>query len=126
MSNLAPNLSNFEAVVVERTKGVFPSIVAQLEVPPAMSSKVALAAGKADYHGDKVLTAFEVIGIEIEPLDSSRIQLVISLKRLQTYYISAVFIPTLCLIIAAEITLFINESHFEATIMVSLTRYATM
>lgn len=36
------------------------------------------------------------------------------------------FLPTVCLVVIAEMTLFIDASHFEATIMVALTSMLVM
>ena len=45
----------------------------------------------------------------------------VKLRRIPTYHLTNTYIPTLCLIIITELTLFIDMSHFEATIMVALT-----
>ena len=50
----------------------------------------------------------------------------LKLRRITTYYLASTFVPTLCLIIVSEMTLFINEVHFEATIMVALTTMLVM
>ena len=42
------------------------------------------------------------------------------------YHLAATYLPTACLLIIAEITLFIDDSHFEATIQVSLTSMLVM
>ena len=58
--------------------------------------------------------------------EKSKIGLAIHLERLtQSFWIS-VFIPSTCLILAAEITLFIDDVHFEALIMVALTSNLVM
>ena len=43
------------------------------------------------------------------------------LCRKISYHVVNIYIPTLCLILIAGLTLFIDYSHFEATIMVALT-----
>ena len=45
----------------------------------------------------------------------------IKLRRKLSYHIFNTYIPSFCLAMIAEFTLFIDESHFEATIMVALT-----
>ena len=45
----------------------------------------------------------------------------IHLKRIPFYHILCTYLPTVCIILMAIITLYIDESHFEATIMVALT-----
>ena len=54
------------------------------------------------------------------------IRLAIHLERLTLSLWISVFIPSMCLILAAEITLFIDDIHFEATIMVALTSNLVM
>ncbi len=48
------------------------------------------------------------------------------LRRIFTYHVAATFLPTLCLVLISELTLFIDEGHFEATIMVALTAMLVM
>ena len=45
----------------------------------------------------------------------------ITLCRKISYHIVNIYIPTLCLIIIAGLTLFIDFSHFEVSIMIALT-----
>ena len=47
-------------------------------------------------------------------------------RRLYPIYFVSLFIPSLCLIAAAEITLYVDQSHFDATIMVALTSTLVM
>ena len=54
------------------------------------------------------------------------IEVRIVLQRILTHHITSTFIPTLCIIIIAEVTLFIDVRHFEATIMVALTSMLVM
>ena len=49
------------------------------------------------------------------------IKVYIKLQRKLSTHIFNTFIPTLCLVMIAYFTLFINQSHFKATIMVALT-----
>ena len=57
---------------------------------------------------------------------NNKISLAIHIERLtQSFWIS-VFIPSICLVLAAEMTLFIDEGHFEALIMVALTSNLVM
>ena len=52
--------------------------------------------------------------------------LVITLDRLSGPFWLSLFIPSICLILAAEVALFIDHSHFEAMIMVALTSNLVM
>ena len=58
--------------------------------------------------------------------DIRKMNITIKLKRIPTYHLTSTYIPTLCLIIIAELTLFIDVIHFEATIMVALTAMLVM
>ena len=51
----------------------------------------------------------------------NEIYVYIKLRRKLSHHIFNTYIPTFCLAMIAGFTLFIDESHFEATIMVALT-----
>ena len=59
-------------------------------------------------------------------VNSKNFNLVIRLQRLSLPFWFSLFIPSVCLILAAEVALFIDETHFEAMIMVSLTSNLVM
>ena len=52
--------------------------------------------------------------------------LIIRLQRLSLPFWFSLFVPSVCLILAAEVALFIDDTHFEAMIMVSLTSNLVM
>ena len=54
------------------------------------------------------------------------IYLVVQLQRRSGPFWFSLFIPSICLIVAAEVALFIDETHFEAMIMVALTSNLVM
>ena len=58
--------------------------------------------------------------------DAKMIRLIFETQRLSGPFWMSLFIPSICLILAAEITLFIDHSHFEAMIMVALTSNLVM
>ena len=58
--------------------------------------------------------------------DAKMITLILEGQRLSGPFWMSLFIPSICLILAAEVTLFLDKSHFEATIMVSLTSNLVM
>ena len=80
------------------------------------------------YIGDKFLTQFEVYAINMHSFPNTTDFIVIefTLKRRYAYYMATTYLPSVCLLLAAEITLFIDESHFEATTMVALTSMLVM
>ena len=59
-------------------------------------------------------------------MDKDTLTLAIGLTRLSGPFWFSLFIPSICLILAAEVALFIDEAHFEAMIMVSLTSNLVM
>ena len=67
-----------------------------------------------NYIGEKLLTQFEVSHIEMHtfPNISDFITIEFTLKRRYSYYMATTYLPSVCLLLAAEITLFIDESHF--------------
>ena len=53
--------------------------------------------------------------------NGSEVEFLFGLERLyKSYWISA-FIPSMCLVFAAEVTLFIDQAHFKASVTVTLT-----
>jgi hypothetical protein len=57
---------------------------------------------------------------------SDMITVQVQMDRMYVNYLVTTFLPTLCIIAIAELTLFINTTHFEATIMVALTSMLVM
>ena len=62
----------------------------------------------------------------MEVKGNNAIMLLVNLERLSSPFWMSLFIPSICLILAAEVTLFLDKSHFEAMIMVSLTSNLVM
>ena len=58
---------------------------------------------------------------KIVKITHSEMDVYVSLRRKLSSHIFSTYIPTLCLISIAGFTLYIDYSHFEATIMVALT-----
>ncbi len=54
------------------------------------------------------------------------LEIQMSLDRRWKFYIASTFLPSSCLMAVAILTLFVDESHFEATIMVALTAMLVM
>ena len=72
------------------------------------------------------LVQFNVLNVTRGLNNQSFIQFNILLQRMFFYHLAATYLPTICLLIIAEITLFIDESHFDTTVMVSLTSMLVM
>ena len=70
------------------------------------------------------LTQYDVlqnVEYENDTTPNIKIGLKIILCRKLTYHIVNIYLPTLCLIMIAGFTLFIDFSHFEVSIMIALT-----
>ena len=61
--------------------------------------------------------------MELKPNENkgTTVHCIFQLERKSNYHLVSVIFPTFVLIIMAELALFIDKSHFEATIMVALT-----
>ena len=75
-----------------------------------------------------MLTQFEVTNIDMHSFPNVTDYIVIefTLTRRYGYFMATTYLPSVCLLLAAEITIYIDESHFEATTMVALTSMLVM
>ena len=78
------------------------------------------------YLGEKILSQYDVMDVRIVSKSPDYLLVEFTLKRMYAYYLATTYLPSICLLLAAEITLFIDESHFEATTMVALTSMLVM
>ena len=85
-----------------------------------------MSPGGVNYTGHQTLVQFEIYSPHMILKDKHFLVVKISFRRMFLYHLVSTFLPTICLLIVAEITMFIDESHFEATIMVSLTSMLVM
>ena len=67
-----------------------------------------------------------VTNSSLQSPSKDRIYLVIKIERISAPFWISLFLPSICLVFAAEITLFIDETHFKATISVALTSNLVM
>ena len=86
-------------------------------------SDIILVPGRITFSGlSKTLPQFAFnIGTITANENGTFIRGTIQLKRIPFYHILCTYLPTVCILIMAIITLYIDESHFDATIMVALT-----
>ena len=94
-------------------------------MPGPLAYKSQWKMAKPEQGLNTTLSEFEVRNCSIE-LREGNVRLEFVLQRLNSSFWLSVFIPSICLILAAEITLFINETHFKTTVMVSLTANLVM
>ena len=62
----------------------------------------------------------------IETNNGTIIKCQFSLKRIPNYHVFSTYLPTTCIILMSLLTLFIDDKHVEATVMVSLTNMLVM
>ena len=77
---------------------------------------------------DESLLQYEFLNLEHTKTNISVeiIEIRLKLRRIFGYHLTSTYIPTLCLMIIAQLTLFIDPGHFEANIMVALTTMLVM
>ena len=97
----------------------------QLQVPGSKASKIKLAAAKLETEMSHQLNKFIVTNMYTNT-SVDMVYLAFEIRRLSGPFWMSLFVPSVCLILAAEISLFIDESHFEAMIMVALTSNLVM
>ena len=87
----------------------------------SMKDNLRLLAGNVRYHGPTCLVELDVTNVSIRSEGSDHVFVEIKLKRHCLFHLATTYFPTLCLFLLSETLLFINDEHYEATIMVSLT-----
>ena len=98
-----------------------------MKVPLTDKGQMALIARKLELNVSKTLHKFIVEDCYLTAADDEKTLLLkLELHRLSGPFWMSLFIPSICLIVAAEIALFVDESQFQATIMVSLTSNLVM
>ena len=78
------------------------------------------------YVGQDTLVQFEIHQPRMILKDKNFLVVEISYRRMFLYHLVSTFLPTLSLLAVSLITMYIDESHFEATIMVALTSMLVM
>jgi glycine receptor len=77
--------------------------------------------------GKKDLLQFTVSNFTISgSKNDSIIEVEFTLQRMVMFHLVNTYMPTVCIMVMVEITLFIDESHFESNIMVALTGMLVM
>ena len=61
------------------------------------------------YPGDKMLPEFKVIDHHMIVTSGNMVNVMFEMNRIFFFYIYTMFIPSLCVVICAELTLFVNE-----------------
>ena len=97
----------------------------QLMVPMMLQNQIQLKQWGLSLNLSRTLNKYIVTNCSVETHPNA-LYLVIQLQRLSEPFWMSLFVPSICLILAAEVALFIDETHFEALIMVSLTSNLVM
>ena len=98
-----------------------------VEIPAMIAEFIQLTPKYTENLGVSELIQFVIEKIEIEATrNNSLVQCKIYLKRIPWSHIASVYIPCTCVLVMCLSTLYIDKSHFEATIMVSLTAMLVM
>ena len=91
-----------------------------------MEKYIRLVQGDVNYTGESTLVQFQIQKPRMVLKTDHFLVVEISFKRMFQYHLLSTFLPTLSLLVVSLITMYIDESHFEATIMVSLTSMLVM
>ena len=79
------------------------------------------------YSGSQEVMQYVVEAIEVEEVhDDGTLKINIKLRRMFLHHLASTYLPTICLLVIAETTLYIDDSHFETTITVALTSMLVM
>ena len=97
-----------------------------LDVPFYDTSHISLSLPDFPTTNTLEFLQYKFIDLSVQNTTNSSITVNINLNRIFTHHIFAVFLPTFGLVIIAELTLFVDIGHFEATIMVALTSMLVM
>ena len=97
-----------------------------MKVPVSLNESMVLSVGGVTYEGPTSLVQFTVESTKMVLKDPKYLTVEITLKRMFQYHLAATFLPTILLMTITEITLFVDEKHFEVTVMVHLTTMLVM
>ena len=97
-----------------------------MKIPVSLNETMILSPGGANYEGPVSLVQFTVESTEMVLKSPKYLTVEITLKRMFQYHLAATFLPTILLVIVTEITLFVDEKHFEVTVMIHLTTMLVM
>ena len=97
----------------------------QLRLDKDTQKDIELVAGELWNGMNQTLDKFTITNCSIKS-NAESLRLVINLQRRSLSFWMSFFIPYIFLILAAEITLFIDEKHFKATITVAVTTNIVM
>ena len=86
-----------------------------------MDDFIDLSVGGVVYEGPRTMVQFEVQKTRMLRRGPQYLVVEITLKRIFQYHLAATYLPSALLMILTTITFFVDEKHFDVTIMVHLT-----
>ena len=99
----------------------------EMQIPPSYNSYMDIFPNQTGIIGESQLEQFSITKVELYAVNNnSEIFCKIHLKHIPWFHISTTYMPILCIFVIVLSTLFIDQSHFEATIMVALTAMLVM
>ena len=94
-----------------------------METPVSLNNSMILSSGGVKYDGPTSLVQFLVESTSMVSKSSNYLVVGITLKRMFQYHLAATFLPSILLMIITEITLFVDEKHFEVIIQYATTTF---
>ena len=86
-----------------------------------MDDFIYLSVGGVVYEGPTTMVQFEVQETRMIRRGPQYLVVEITLKRIYQYHLAATYLPSALLMILTTITFYVDEKHFDVTIMVHLT-----
>jgi hypothetical protein len=91
-------------------------------LPGDLTGSIALLPYNLTFNGSKTLSQFNIMDTAFNlKMNDSRLHVDIKLKRIISYHLTNTYLPTITLLILAEITLQFDESKTKLSAVLSLT-----
>jgi len=122
------NGSLYPPITIVKRKIKFVKLLTlQITAPTTLKEFVHIIPTNITYSGEKTLILFNVIDHATKEFENiTTIHVEVVLQRMFLFHLTNTYIPTLCLIYLVEMTLFIDDSHFDTNVMLSLTTLLVM
>ena len=93
----------------------------KLKLFDAQSADVSLEPGSINFTGEQNLLQFKVIGWKISKNKDGMVEARMTFQRDYTNHFATTFLPSLCILMIAQCTLYFKSEHFKTSIPVTLT-----
>ena len=99
----------------------------EMKIPSSYNAYMDVFPNQTGIIGESQLDQFWITKVDLYAVNNNtEIFCKIHLKRIPWFHVSTTYMPILCIFVIVLSTLFIDQSHFEATIMVALTSMLVM